>query len=58
MKRKLMSAARMGKKLKQLGSGGRDIIFDTSKEFAEMEKVKEADEMVKFDKMLEEKAWE
>ena len=58
VKRKLMSTARMGKKLKQLGSGGRDIIFDTSKEFAEMEKVKEADEMAKFDKMLEEKAWE
>jgi hypothetical protein len=48
----------MGKKLKQLGSGGRDIIFDTSKELTEMEKGKEADEMAKFDKMLEEKAWE
>lgn len=58
VKRKLMSAARMGKKLKQLGSAGRDIIFDTSKEFAEMKKVKEADEMAKFDKLLEEKAWE
>jgi hypothetical protein len=58
VKRKMMAAARLGKKLKQLGSGGRDIIFDTSKDFAEMEVVKAQNEMKEFDKLLEEKAWE
>ena len=58
VKRKMMAAARMGKKLKQLGAGGRDIVFDTSKDFAEIETVKEKDEMKEFDKLLEEKAWE
>lgn len=58
VKRKMMAAARMGKKLKQLGRGGRDIVFDTSKDFAEVESVKEKDDMKEFDKLLEEKAWE
>lgn len=58
VKRKMMAAARMGKKLKQLGTGGRDIVFDTSKDFAELETAKEKDDMKEFDKLLEEKAWE
>lgn len=58
VKRKMMAAARMGKKLKQLGTGGRDIVFDTSKDFAEVETAKEKDDMKEFDKLLEEKAWE
>eukprot|EP00986_Skeletonema_menzelii_P015572 scaffold12061_cov146-Skeletonema_menzelii.AAC.2 len=58
VKRKMMAAARFGKKLKQLGSGGRDIVFDTSKDFAEVETVKQKDDMKEFDKLLEEKAWE
>lgn len=59
--RKLTSAALFGKRMRQLGSGGKDIVFDTSKEFAEVEKTKERDAMKDFDKMLEEKetsAWE
>lgn len=58
VKRKMTSAARMGKKLQQLGSGGRDIVFNTSKDFAVIETVKEKDEMKEFDKLLEDKAWE
>ena len=58
VKRKMTSAARMGKKLQQLGSGGRDIVFDTSKDFVVIETVKEKDEMKEFDKLLEDKAWE
>jgi hypothetical protein len=58
VKKKMMAAARMGQKLKQLGTGGRDIIFDTRKDFAEMEVVKQKDEMKEFDKLLEEKVWE
>ena len=58
VKRKMMAAAKFGKRLKQLGSGGRDIVFDTSKDFAEIETVKEKDDMKEFDKLLEEKAWE
>lgn len=53
VKRKLMAAARSGKRMKQLGSGGRDIVFDTSKDFEEMEKVKETADMKDFDKLLE-----
>ena len=58
VKRKLKAAARLGGKIKQLGSGGQEIVFDTSRDFAEIEKMKEKDEMSKFDKLLEEKAWE
>jgi len=61
VKRKLMAAARFGKRMKQLGSGGRDIVFDTSKEFLEVEKTKERAVMKDFDNLLEEKetsAWE
>ena len=56
VKRKLMAAARFGKRMRQLGSaGGRDIVFDTRKDFKEVEKVKERDAMKDFDKVLEEK---
>lgn len=63
IKRKLMAASRMGQRLKQLGSGSRDIVFDTRKEFAEVELKKESDAMSEFDKLLENssgeaKAWE
>ena len=58
VKKKMMAAARMGQKLEQLGTGGRDIIFDTRKDFAEMDVVKQKDEIKEFDKLLEEKAWE
>jgi len=61
VKRKLSAASRFGKRMKQLGSGGTDIVFDTSKEFEEMDGAKEEDAMKDFDKMLENKessAWE
>ncbi|KAL3773919.1 hypothetical protein ACHAWO_004527 [Cyclotella atomus] len=63
IKRKLMAATRMGQRLKQLGAGSRDIVFDTRKEFAEIEMKKEADAMNEFDKLLEKSgsetgAWE
>jgi hypothetical protein len=54
IKRKLMAASRMGKRLKQLGSGGKDIVFDTRKDFAEVEAAKEAEAMNEFDRQLEE----
>ena len=53
VRRKLMAASRMGKRLKQLGTGSRDIVFDTRKEFAEVERQKETDAMNEFDKLLE-----
>ena len=61
VKRKLAAAARFGRRMRQLGSGAGDIIFDTSKDLKEMEKKKERDVMKDFDKVLEEKsgsAWE
>lgn len=59
VKRKLAAAARFGKRMKQLGSGGRDIVFDTSKDFDDMKKVKERADMKDFDKLLEDKSvWE
>ncbi|KAL7540748.1 hypothetical protein ACHAXR_012987 [Thalassiosira sp. AJA248-18] len=62
VKRKLMAATSFGKRMKQLGSGGRDIVFDTSKEMEEVSKVKERDAMKEFDELLEGKketsAWE
>ena len=61
VKRKLMAASRFGQRMKQLGAGGKDIVFDTSKECVEVEKVKERDAMEEFDKMLDGKessAWE
>jgi len=61
IKRKLAAAARFGKRMRQLGTGGKDIVFDTSKEFVEVESKKERDAMDDFDKMLEGKgssAWE
>ena len=58
IRRKMMAAARMGKKLKKLGSGSRDIVFDTKNDFADVEARKEIDEMEEFDRLLEEKSWE
>jgi hypothetical protein len=61
VKRKLAAAARFGRRMRQLGSGAGDIIFDTNKDLKEMEKKKERDMMKDFDKVLEEKsgsAWE
>lgn len=63
IKRKLMAASRMGQRLKQLGAGSTDVVFDTRKEFAEIEIEKEADAMEKFDKLIEQSssetgAWE
>ena len=54
VKRKLSAAARFSKKLRQLGAGGgRDIVFDTSKDLSEIDKVKERDAMRDFDILLE-----
>lgn len=62
VKRKLSAAALFGKRVRQLGAGGgKDIVFDTSADFDDMDKVKEMDDIKDFDKMLEEKessAWE
>ncbi|KAL7484550.1 hypothetical protein ACHAW6_010185 [Cyclotella cf. meneghiniana] len=61
IQRKLMAATRMGKRLKQLGSGERDIVFDTRKDFVEIEAVKQAEAMNEFDKLLERsdsRSWE
>jgi hypothetical protein len=61
IKRKLTAATRMGKRLKQLGTGARDIVFDTRKEFVEVERSREVEAMGEFDKLLERsdsKAWE
>ena len=53
VKRKLMAATRMGKRMKQLGTGSKDIVFDTSKEFVEVERTREVEAMSEFDKLLE-----
>ncbi|KAL9184642.1 hypothetical protein ACHAXT_012612 [Thalassiosira profunda] len=53
VKRKLMAAAGFGKRMKQLRASGKDIVFDTSKEFREVEMVKEEDDMKAFDQLLE-----
>lgn len=61
VKRKLTSAASFGRRMRQLGAGGKDIVFDTSKEFQEVEDVKEKDAMKDFDALLEGKetsSWE
>mmetsp|Transcript_17184 Transcript_17184/g.34822 ORF Transcript_17184/g.34822 Transcript_17184/m.34822 type:complete len:671 (-) Transcript_17184:87-2099(-) len=62
IRRKLMAAARMGKRMKQLGAGGgKDIVFDTKREFAEVDKKRETDAMNDFDELLKQKensAWE
>ena len=59
VKRKLAAAARFGQRMKRLGTGGKDIVFDTSKEFMEVESKKERDAMSDFDKLLEKDyAWE
>jgi len=56
VKRKLAAAARFSKRMRQLGAGGsRDIVFDTSKDLFEMDKVKEKTAMDDFDKMLNKK---
>ena len=62
IKRKLAAAARFGRRMRQLGSGSGDVIFNTTMDLSEMEKIKEKDMMKDFDKILEEKgggsAWE
>jgi len=59
--RKLMSAARFGKRMRQLGAGGDgDIVFDTSKGIGELDKAREREAMKDFDKILDgkESSWE
>ena len=59
--RKLMSAARFGKRMRQLGAGGDgDIVFDTSKGLGELDKARETKAMKDFDKILDgtESSWE
>ncbi|KAL3762758.1 hypothetical protein ACHAW5_002263 [Stephanodiscus triporus] len=59
--RKLLSAARFGKRMRQLGPGGEsDIVFDTSKGLDELDKVREREAMKDFDKVLDgkESSWE
>lgn len=60
--RKLLAAARFGKKMRQIGTGGdNDIVFDTKKGIDEVTKVKERDAMKDFDKVLDGKkdsSWE
>lgn len=60
--RKLLAAARFGKKMRQIGTGGdNDIVFDTKKGIDEVTKVKERDAMKDFDKVLDRKkdsSWE
>lgn len=59
--RKLMSAARFGKRMRQLGAGGDgDIVFDTSKGLGELDKARERKAMKDFDKILDgkESSWE
>ncbi len=62
IKRKLAAAARFGRRMKQLGSGSGDVIFNTTMDLNELEKIREKDTMKDFDKVLEEKgngsAWE
>ena len=61
IKRKVLAASRMGKRMKQLGTGSKDVVFDTRQEFVEVEKTKETQTMKEFDKLLEgseTKAWE
>jgi hypothetical protein len=60
--RKLLAAARFGKKMRQIGTGGdNDIVFDTKKGIDEVTNVKERDAMKDFDKVLDGKkdsSWE
>jgi hypothetical protein len=62
VRRKLVSAARFGKQMRQLGTGdGSDIVFDTSKGLDELDKVREREAMRDFDKVLmddKERFWE
>merc|ERR1719291_251797 len=53
VKRKMLAAKKIGSRVKRLGSGSRDIVFDTSREMAEVESVKQKSEMKDFDDMLE-----
>ncbi|EJK50155.1 hypothetical protein THAOC_30900, partial [Thalassiosira oceanica] len=52
VKRKLTAARKFGSKMKRLGTGSRDVIFDTSKDFAEVERVKESNDLDAFDEKL------
>jgi pilus assembly protein TadC len=60
--RKLLSAARFGKRMRQLGAGGEgDIVFDTSMGSDELDKVREREAMRDFDKVLmdgKDNSWE
>ena len=38
--------------MKRLGTGSRDVIFDTSKDFVEIERVKESNDLDAFDEKL------
>lgn len=61
VRRKLLAAARFGKRMRQLGAGGEnDIVFDTSRGFDELEKKREKEAMKDFDMVLDEKesSWE
>jgi hypothetical protein len=58
--RKLLAAARFGKKMRQIGTDN-DIVFDTKNGIDEVTKVKERDAMKDFDKVLDGKndsSWE
>lgn len=50
--RKLRAAARMGSRVKQLGSQDSDILFDTSKSLEENKQKKVQKDMEDFDKLL------
>ena len=52
VKRKLTAAKKFSSSMKRLGTGSRDVIFDTSKEFVEVEKVKESNDLDAFDEKL------
>ena len=59
--RKLMSAARFGKRMRRLGPGGdSDIVFDTSGGLGDSDKAREREAMEDFDKILDgkESSWE
>ena len=52
VKRKLAAARQFGSSMKRLGTGSRDVIFDTSKDFVEIERVKESNDLDAFDEKL------
>jgi len=50
--RKLKEAKKMGRKMKQLGSGSSDVIFDTKQSSTDVGTVREQDALKDFDKLL------